>query len=95
MSTFTQDKLDIGTYFIFAVISNKFVIVMYSKSRVQRLLSKRPKLVSKTYYRLMLVKSIARMLQGEHSTMLSTFIKLPFVVKIFVSSIFEWVLLYC
>ena len=30
------------------------------------------------------------MLQGEHSTILSTFIKLPFVVKIFVLSIFEW-----
>ena len=31
-----------------------------------------------------------RMLQGEHSPILSTFIKLPFVIKIFVSSIFEW-----
>ena len=28
--------------------------------------------------------------QGEHSAILSTFIKLPFVNKIFVSSIFEW-----
>ena len=26
----------------------------------------------------------------EHSAILSTFIKLPFVIKIFVSSIFEW-----
>ena len=30
------------------------------------------------------------MLQGEHSAILLTFIKLPFVVKIFVLSIFEW-----
>ena len=30
------------------------------------------------------------MLQGEHSATLSTFIKLPFVIKIFVLSIFEW-----
>ena len=30
------------------------------------------------------------MLQGEHSTILSTFIKLPFVIKILVLSIFEW-----
>ena len=30
-----------------------------------------------------------RMLQGEHSTILSTFIKLPFIFKIFVLSIFE------
>ena len=28
-------------------------------------------------------------LQGEHSEILSTFIKLPFVIKIFVLSIFE------
>ena len=30
------------------------------------------------------------MLQGEHFAILSTFIKLPFVIKIFVLSIFEW-----
>ena len=30
------------------------------------------------------------MLQGEHSAIHSTFIKLPFVIKIFALSIFEW-----
>ena len=30
------------------------------------------------------------MLQGEHSAILSTFIKLPYVIKIFVLSICEW-----
>ena len=30
------------------------------------------------------------MLQGEHSAILLTYIKLPFVIKIFVLSIFEW-----
>ena len=30
------------------------------------------------------------MLQGEHSAILLTFIKLPVVIKICVSSIFEW-----
>ena len=39
------------------------------------------KLVFTTNYRLM---------QGEHSAILSTFIKLPFDIKIFVLSIFEW-----
>ena len=29
-------------------------------------------------------------LGGEHSAMLSTFIKLPIAIKIFVLSIFEW-----
>ena len=32
------------------------------------------------------------MLKGEHSAILLTFIKLPFVIKIFVLSIFEWLL---
>ena len=31
-----------------------------------------------------------RMLQGEHSAILLTFIKLSFVIKIFVLSSFEW-----
>ena len=31
-----------------------------------------------------------RMLQGEHSAILSTFIILPIVIKIFVLPIFEW-----
>ena len=31
-----------------------------------------------------------RMLHGEHSAILSTFITLPFVIKILVLSIFEW-----
>ena len=30
------------------------------------------------------------MIQGEHSAILLIFIKLPFVIKIFVLSIFEW-----
>ena len=30
------------------------------------------------------------MLQGEHSAILSTFIMLQFVIKIFVSFVFEW-----
>ena len=30
------------------------------------------------------------MLQREHSAILLTFIKIPFVIKIFVVSIFEW-----
>ena len=33
-----------------------------------------------------------RMHQGEHSAILSTFIKLPFVIKVFVLSFFEWLL---
>ena len=42
------------------------------------------KLVFNNIYRLIQAKSIAEMLQGEHSAILSTFIKLPFVIEIFV-----------
>ena len=43
-------------------------------------------------YRLVKVKNIAECSKGEHSAILSTFIKLtiPFASKIFVLSIFEW-----
>ena len=44
-------------------------------------------LVVKTNYRLMQGKSIA---ECSPSAILSTFIKLPFVIKIFILSIFEW-----
>ena len=38
----------------------------------------------------MQVRSIAECSKGEHSAILLTFIKLPFVIKSFVLSIFEW-----
>ena len=47
-------------------------------------------MIFKNDYRLMQVKSIAECSKGEHSAILSTFIKLPFAIKTFVLSIFEW-----
>ena len=44
-------------------------------------------MVVKTDQRLMQVKSIG---EWEHSAILSTFIKLPVVIKTFVLSIYEW-----
>ena len=55
----------------------------YSKTCLKQPLSKRPKIVFQ--YQLLLNAG-----QGEHSAILLTFIKLPFVKKIFVLSIFEW-----
>ena len=55
-----------------------------SKTCLKRPFSKRPNMVFKTNFRLMLVKSVAECSKGEHSAILSTFIKLPFVIKIFV-----------
>ena len=61
-----------------------YCTVSYAKTCVKRPLSKRRKIGFLDQYRLMQVKSKAE------SAILSTFIKLPFVIKIFVLSIFEW-----
>ena len=60
------------------------------KTCVKQPLSKRPKIVFQDYLSLNAGQKYGRMLQGEHSAILSAFIKLPFVIKIFVLSIFEW-----
>ena len=62
----------------------------YSKTCVKRPLSKRPKIGFQDRLSLNAGQKYCRMLQGEHSAILSTFIKLPFVIKIFVLSIFQW-----
>ena len=55
---------------------------------------KKTKIVFQDYLSLNAGQKYCRMLQrehqGEHSAILSTFIKLPFVIKSFVLSIFEW-----
>ena len=61
-------------------------IYITEKTDVKRPLSERPKMVFNTNYRLMQVKGI----EGEHSAILSSVIKLPFVIRIYILSIFEW-----
>ena len=63
---------------------------MYSKTCVKRPLSKRLKIGFQDQLSLISGQKYCRMLQGEYSAILLTFIKLPFVIKIFVLSIFEW-----
>ena len=53
-------------------------------------LSKRPNIGFQDQLSLNAGQKYCRMLQEEHSAVLSTFIKLPFVINIFVLSIFEW-----
>ena len=60
---------------------------IYSKTRVKQPLSKRPKIGFQDQSSLNAGQKYCRM---QHSAILSTFIKLPFVIKIFVLSIFEW-----
>ena len=64
---------------------------------MKRLLSKRQKSGFQDRLLLNAGQKYCRMLQGEHSAILSTFIKLPFVTKTFVLSILSGVLhrLYC
>ena len=62
----------------------------YSKTCAKRPLSKRPKIVFQDQLSLNAGQKYCGMLQGEHSAILSTFIKLPFVIKIYVLSTFEW-----
>ena len=70
----------------------------YSKTIVKRPLSKGQKIGFQDQLWLNAGQKYCRMLQGEHSAILSTFIKLPLVIKVFVLSIlsgcFTQVLLY-
>ena len=63
---------------------------MYSKTCVKQLFSKRLKIVFQDQISLNEGQKYFRMLPLEHSAILLTFIKLPFVIKIYVLSIFEW-----
>ena len=62
---------------------------IYSKTCLKLPLSKRPKLDVHDQLFLNAVQKYCRMLQREHSAILSTFIMPPVVIKIFVLSIFE------
>ena len=59
------------------------------KTLIKRLLSKRPKIGFTRQLSLNAGQKYCKLLRGEHSAILSTFIKLPFVIKIFVLSFFE------
>ena len=62
----------------------------YSKTCVKLALSKRPKIGFQDQVSLNAGQKYCRMLQGEHSAVISTFIKLSFVMKFFLLSIFQW-----
>ena len=63
---------------------------LYSKTCLKQPLWKRPKAGFQDQLSLNAGQKYCRMLQGEHSAILSTFIKLPFVILIIVLSIFDW-----
>ena len=63
---------------------------IYSKTCVKRPLSKRQKIGIQDQLLLNAGQKYCRMLPSEHSAIPLTFIKLPYVIKIFVLPIFEW-----
>ena len=73
-------------------VHKKGAILIYNTVRicVKRPLSKRPNIGFQDQLSLNAGKECCRMLQGEHSAILLTFIKLPFVINVSVLSILEW-----
>ena len=65
-------------------------ISMYSKTCVKQQLSKIPNIGFQDLLSLNAGQKYCRMLQREHSAILLTCIKLPFVIMTFVLSVFEW-----
>ena len=74
----------------FSMLLSRKVLVIYSKTCLKRLLQKKTKIGFQDRLLLNAGQQYCRMLHGEHSAILSTFINLLFVIKIFVLSIFEW-----
>ena len=62
----------------------------YNKTCVKRPLSKLQKIGFQDQLSLNAGQKYCRMRQGQHSAIRSIFIKLPFVIKIFVLFVFEW-----
>ena len=65
-------------------VQNILNMCKYSKTCAKQPLSERPKNGFQDLLSLNAGQTYFRMLQGEHSAILSTFIKLPFVIKIVV-----------
>ena len=82
----------------FSYAQNLMCWPIYSKTCVKRPLSRTPKIGFQDQLSLNACQKYCRMLQGEHSAILLTFIKLPFAINIFVclfwSGRFTQVLLY-
>ena len=69
---------------------NPFLFVCTVKSVLSGHSKQTPKIGFQDRLSLNVSQKYCRMLQWEHSAILLTVIKLPFVIKTFVLSIFEW-----
>ena len=68
----------------------RFIDINHSKTCLKGPLKKKTKIGFQDRLLLNAGQKYCKMLQGEHSAILSTFIKLQFVIKISVLYIFEW-----
>ena len=62
----------------------------YSKTGLKQPFKKKTKISFQDRFSLNVGRKYCRMLQGGYSAIPLTFLKLPFVIKIFILSIFEW-----
>ena len=72
------------------MVNHVVLFVCYSKTFLERPLKKETKIGFQDRLLLNAGRKYCRMLPLEHSAILLTFIKLPFVIKIFLLSVFEW-----
>ena len=84
-------ELPVCKYILFGVsIHNGLMIRFNSKTCLRRSLKKKTKIGFQDRLLLNAGQKYCRILQGEHSAILLAFIKLPFVIKTLVLSIFYW-----
>ena len=86
MQNLTIDLIVCRYSYRWVILETKY----YSKTCLKGPFSKRQKFGFQDQLSLNAVQKYCRMLQGEHSAILWTFIKLPLVIKIFVLSVFQW-----
>ena len=73
-------------------INDRIYVILdkYSNTCLKWSLSKRPQIGFEDKLWLNAGQKYCTMLRGQHSALLSTFIKLSIVIKVFILSIFEW-----
>ena len=75
---------------IFTLLRKQVLHCTYSKTWLKRPLKKKTKTCFETDYHFMQVISIAECSKESCSAILSTFIKLPFVIKILICFVYFW-----
>ena len=86
----TRTRANIAVLISSLTKRNEILFKKYRKTCLKRSLLKKTKIGFQDRLSLNAGQKYCRMLQGEHSAILLTFITLPLVITIFILSIFEW-----